>query len=76
MEKIIAAGQFKAKCLQLMDDVQEKHTSFIITKHGIPVAKLVPVEDQSINLYGAMQGTVKIMGDIVAPIDEKWDVDA
>lgn len=76
MEKIIAAGQFKTHCLQLMDDVREKHMSFVITKHGTPIAKLVPIEDQSVNLFGAMKGTVKITGDITAPIDEKWDVES
>ncbi|HVV68637.1 MAG TPA: type II toxin-antitoxin system prevent-host-death family antitoxin [Gammaproteobacteria bacterium] len=76
MEKTIAAGQFKAQCLQLMDYVQEKHLTFVITKHGIPIAKLVPIEEEAINLYGAMKGTVKIIGDIISPIDEKWDVES
>jgi len=76
MEKTIAAGQFKAQCLQLMDYVREKHLTLVITKHGTPIAKLVPIEEQSINLYGALRGTVKIVGDITAPIDEKWDVES
>ncbi len=76
MEKKIAAGQFKAQCLQLMDHVREKHLSFIITKHGVPIAKLVPFEEQPLSLYGALKGTVKIKGDIIAPIDEKWDAES
>ena len=73
MEKTIAAAQFKARCLQLMEDVQRKHISMIITKHGVPIAKLVPLEETSINLYGALKGTIKIKADIIAPIDESWD---
>ncbi len=75
MEKTIAAGQFKAQCLQLMDDVYEKHLTLIITKHGAPIAKLVPIDERPVSLYGALRGTVKIIEDITAPIDEKWDAE-
>jgi prevent-host-death family protein len=75
MEKIIAAGHFKAQCLQLMDDVREKHFTLIITKHGIPVAKLVPIDEGPINLFGALKGTVTIKGDILEAIEDQWDVE-
>lgn len=74
MEKRIAAGQFKAQCLQLMDDVREKHLTYIITKHGTAVAKLMPIEASAPKLYGALKGSVTIKGDILAPIDEAWDI--
>jgi prevent-host-death family protein len=76
MEKTIAAGQFKTHCLQLMNDVHEKHLTLVITKHGTPIAKLVPVESKPMKLFGALKGTVKIKGDIVAPIDEAWDAES
>ena len=76
MQKTIAAGQFKAKCLKLMDEVQKKHITLIITKHGVPIAKLVPTGEEPVNLYGALKGTVKIKGDIIAPIDETWDAES
>ncbi len=72
----IAAGQFKAQCLQLMDQVQQTHEEIVITKHGRPVAKLVPVEaaaEQS--LLGHLQGSVQVVGDIVSPLDESWEAD-
>jgi prevent-host-death family protein len=72
----IAAGQFKAQCLQLMDQVQQTHEEIVITKHGRPVAKLVPVEvgsEQS--LLGYLQGSVQVVGDIVSPLDESWEAD-
>jgi prevent-host-death family protein len=76
MEHKIPAGQFKAECLKLMDYVKSKHASFIITKHGIPIAKLVPVEDTNpIDLFGALKGTIKIKGDIISSIDEEWDAE-
>ena len=40
----IPATEFKAKCLELMDRVAERRETFVITKRGKPVAKLVPVE--------------------------------
>ena len=71
----IAAGDFKAKCLQLMDQVKETHVPIVITKHGVPVAKLVPIEDETAPLFGLQKGCIVIQGDIVAPIDESWDAD-
>lgn len=76
MQQKISAGQFKAECLKLMDYVRDKHTSFIITKHGIPVAKLVPIEEElAIDLFGALKGSIKIKRDIISPIDEEWDAE-
>ena len=43
-KRSIAAGEFKAKCLKLMDEVQATGQEIIITKHGKPVAKLAPLE--------------------------------
>jgi prevent-host-death family protein len=69
----IAAGEFKAKCLQLMDQVHDTHVPIIITKHGVPVAKLVPIEEDSLNLFGLQLNSVVIQGDIISPIEEEWD---
>lgn len=70
---IFQAGKFKAQCLQLMDEVHNKHISITITKHGKPIAKLVPIEEAAIDTFGCLRGTVAIEGDIVAPIDVEWD---
>ena len=72
----IKAGEFKAKCLKLMDWVAEGHEEIIITKRGKPIAKLVPLTAApKREIFGYMKGTVEILGDIIAPIDEKWDAD-
>jgi prevent-host-death family protein len=72
----IPAGQFKAECLKLMDQVAENHTEIIITKRGKPVARLVAAYPdknlKSSGVCGWMKGTVEILGDIVSPLDEKW----
>lgn len=69
----IQAGDFKAKCLQLMDEVHEKHVSYIITKHGRPIAKLVAIDDKPINLFGSLMGTLSIETDITQPIAVSWE---
>lgn len=68
----IAAGEFKATCLKLLDEVASSRVPLVITKHGKPVAKLVPMPAPNA-LYGAMAGSVLHEGDIVSPIDEQWD---
>ena len=65
--KKMAAGAFKAKCLAVMDDVQAKHETVVITKHGKPVAKLIPVESQGDDIFGFLRGKVTITGDVVSP---------
>ncbi len=72
----ISAGQFKARCLKLMDEVQEFHEEIIITKFGKPVAKLVPLEPEvKKSPYGFLKGSVLIKGDIVGSSGEKWDAE-
>lgn len=72
----VPAGQFKARCLQLMDDVQKSHEEMVITKFGKPVAKLVPIEKKpQRSLFGFLGGEIVIAGDIVGPIGESWQAD-
>ncbi len=71
----IPAGEFKAKCLKLMDQVRESGQEIVITKRGKPVAKLVPVVEKKIPpLSGSMAGTVRILGDIIGPFHEEWEI--
>jgi len=69
------AGEFKAQCLAVMDQVLQSGEPVLITKHGKPVAKLVPADKQADDLFGYMAGKVKIVGDIVGPVTplEDWE---
>ena len=69
----ISAGEFKARCLAIMDEVRDRGGEYIITKRGVPVARLLPVRIERRPLLGSMKGTVKMLGDIVGPIDEPWE---
>jgi prevent-host-death family protein len=73
--KTIPAGEFKARCLKLMDRVRETREPLLITKRGVPVAKLVPVANSPRGILGCMAGTIEIVGDIVSPLTspEDWD---
>ena len=65
--KTMAAGSFKAHCLAVMDEVQAKREAIVITKHGKPVVKLVPVDKGVDHIYGFLAGKGAITGDVVAP---------
>lgn len=68
----IPAGEFKAKCLKLLDQVAADRQPLIITKRGKPVAQVIPIPVQQ-NIVGSMKGSVLWMGDIISPIDVEWD---
>jgi prevent-host-death family protein len=69
----IAAGEFKAKCLQLMDQVQREGIELVITKRGQPVAKLVPAVQRKDSPFGWMKGTARITGEIVKSQPDEWE---
>jgi prevent-host-death family protein len=60
--KNVPAAKFKVKeqCLALLDSVDPD--GIIITKHGNPVAKLIPVHTDSAKLIGSFKGKIKIKG--------------
>ncbi|MGA2903209.1 MAG: type II toxin-antitoxin system prevent-host-death family antitoxin [Candidatus Korobacteraceae bacterium] len=75
----IAAGEFKAKCLAIIDEVSESGQEVIITKRGKPTAKLVPIEEASVDsLFGRLKGIVEIVGDpddLIKPVFPLEDYD-
>jgi prevent-host-death family protein len=69
----IAAGEFKAKCLEVLDRVAKDGDSYLVTKRGKPVAKVVPIERPDV---ADLRGSVTYLADIVKPIGDDWPVDA
>jgi prevent-host-death family protein len=65
--KKMAAGAFKANCLAIMDEVRIKRETVIITKHGKPVAQLVPINAETDDIYNFLAGKGSITGDVVSP---------
>lgn len=72
----IAAAEFKAKCLALLDRVSEDGTSITITKRGRVVARLVPAGDDHNRPWLRVRGRAKWTGDPFAPAVEEDEVDA
>jgi prevent-host-death family protein len=71
----IPAGEFKAKCLKLLDQVAADRRPLIVTKHGKPVAQIVPMPAREwVDPIGAMRGSGVIVGDIISPLENEWEV--
>jgi prevent-host-death family protein len=72
--KTVPAGVFKTNCLAIMDDVKAKGETVVITKHGEPVAKLVPVANDADEIFGFFRDRGSITGDVVSPAlsPEEW----
>jgi prevent-host-death family protein len=70
----ITATEFKAKCLAFLDEVQEKGTELVISKHGRPVARLVPTGTDKPWL--ALRGKGGFIGDAFAPVIDEKDIEA
>ncbi len=75
MDEEMKAGEFKAKCLQVMDRVKKTRRRIVITKRNVPVARIVPIDETPREFFGKLRGTVTFKGDIIAPIQETWDAD-
>ena len=73
LHKTVKASEFKAKCLQLMEEIKRTGGEIIITKNGEPVSKLVPVRHKPKTLFGAHRGRIVVKGDIVSPLDTEWE---
>jgi prevent-host-death family protein len=73
--KKVGAGEFKAKCLKIMDDVAATREPVVITKNGRPVAKRVPAPEAP-NFLGCLVGLIEIKGDIESPVipAKDWEV--
>jgi prevent-host-death family protein len=70
-----AAAEFKARCLELMDRVRETGVEYVVTKHGEPVAKLVPyTANQPTAFFGSLKGTVLQYERPFDPLDDEYDI--
>ena len=73
----ISVSEFKAKCLGLIEEVHKTRQPLRITRHGRPMAELIPAgPDRMRKFLGDMEGTVEILGDIVSPVIDLDDFEA
>ena len=74
----ITITEFRKRCNSVLAELQRTGESIRITRFGKPQVEVHPTSApaQSPPALGAMQGTVRIVGDIVSPaVDESdWEV--
>jgi prevent-host-death family protein len=73
MTKTMSAAEFKAKCLEVLDRVAESRQPVVVTKRGKPVAQVAPIIRKPKSIVGAMKGQIRILGDIISPLDVEWE---
>ena len=71
--KTIGAAKFKEQCLALLDQLDAE--GLVVTKHGKPVARVIPFDQRSAGLIGSLRHKVKVQGDIFAT-GIRWNPDA
>ncbi|HET6361277.1 MAG TPA: type II toxin-antitoxin system Phd/YefM family antitoxin [Gemmatimonadota bacterium] len=71
--KTIGVTEFKQRCLALLDRLTPD--GLVITKHGRPVARVIPVESESSDLIGRFAEKIVIKGDIEST-GIAWDAES
>ena len=71
--KTIQASKFKEQCLAILDNLNSE--GIVITKHGKPVAKVIPYKTKCAELIGSMKGKIKVKGDIMKT-GVKWNAES
>jgi prevent-host-death family protein len=69
------ASEFKAKCLHLMDQINQTGEEITITKNGKPVSILKPYRSVPETLFGMHKGKIRSHDDLVAPLNLDWEVE-
>lgn len=70
----MTATRFKAQCLALLDDVASGGNPLLVTKHGRPVARVVPIEPSR-----SLRGSVRFLvpdDELIEPLAEAWDAES
>jgi len=71
--EVINASKFKEQCLALLDNLDPE--GIVITKHGKPVARLIPASSDCADLIGSMKGKIRVQSDILST-GLKWDAES
>ena len=72
-DTIIPVSEFKARCLEILETLRRGGRELIVTKHGEPMARVVPIDDRA-PLRGLLKGQLEIVGDIVqVDFSDDWE---
>ena len=74
-ERVVSATEFKAKCLAILDEVEERGESITVTRRGRPVAVVSPAKRKAFKSpANSWAGRGRIVGDIVSSDPSVWDI--
>lgn len=71
--KMVAATEFKAHCLALLEEVRQTRHSLLVTRHGRPVAEVFPYTPKDNERANPLKGSILFEGDVISPLKEQWD---
>jgi prevent-host-death family protein len=74
--RTIMASRFKAECLAILDQVEQMKISVTITKHGRPIARVVPLDADTHTRE--MRRTVRLVAEAdeaYYATGERWDAE-
>lgn len=71
----LGAAKFKSQMLALLDKIAQSKEPIIVTKHGNPIVKVIPIEEKEKAFDKPLKGTATFIGDIISPIDDEWEAE-
>jgi prevent-host-death family protein len=72
-DEVLPVSEFKARCLEIFETLRRQGRDLIVTKHGQPIARVVPVRDRE-SLRGMLAGQLEIPDDIVEiDFGDEWE---
>jgi prevent-host-death family protein len=71
-EGVVNATAFKAQCLAMLDEVRDTRVPLVVTKHGKPVARLVPIDAEVETVFGALRHYLGAIDDAALIAPEPW----
>jgi prevent-host-death family protein len=71
----MTAGEFKQRCLTVIETVRTTREPILITKRGRPMVKVMPAGNPARRFLGRLEGMVRIVGDIESPLEplKAWE---
>ena len=73
--KTFSISEFKARCIAIINEVNQTHSSVIITRRGEPIARLEPVTDKKAERILGSMGKMTIKGDIIhTDFSDDWEI--
>lgn len=73
MKHSVPVDEAQARFLSILREVESSKIEVLVTRDGLPVARVVPIEPRSRRSIEEFRGSVEILGDIVAPLEQEWD---